>query len=49
MNASTILIIDDEKHIRETMQIALDDELHASVKLQVRMGAPVLPASRMVS
>jgi hypothetical protein len=32
-----------------TMQIALDDQLHASVKLQVRMGAPVLPASGMVS
>jgi hypothetical protein len=32
-----------------TMQIALDDKLHASVELQVRMGAPVLPASGMVS
>ena len=32
-----------------TMQIALDDQVHASVRLQVRMGAPVLPASGMVS
>ena len=32
-----------------TMQIALDDQLHASVRLQVRMGAPVLPVSGMVS
>ena len=32
-----------------TMQIALDDKVHASVRLQVRMGAPVLPASGMVS
>jgi len=32
-----------------TMQIALDDKVHASVNLQVRMGAPVMPASGMVS
>ena len=32
-----------------TMQIALDDQVRASVRLQVRMGAPVLPASGMVS
>jgi hypothetical protein len=32
-----------------TMQIALDNQLHASVRLQVRMGAPVLPASGMIS
>jgi hypothetical protein len=32
-----------------TMQIALDNQLHASIRLQVRMGAPVLPASRMIS
>ena len=32
-----------------TMQIALDDQLHASARLQVRMGAPVLPPSGMVS
>jgi hypothetical protein len=32
-----------------TMQIALDDQVHANVKLQVRMGAPVMPASGMVS
>jgi hypothetical protein len=32
-----------------TMQIALDNQVHANVKLQVRMGAPVLPASGMVS
>ena len=29
-----------------TMQIALDDQIHASVKLQVRMGLPVMPAQR---
>ena len=32
-----------------TMQIALDSQLHASVRLQVRMGTPVLPASGMIS
>ena len=32
-----------------TMQVALDDKVHASVRLQVRMGAPILPATSMVS
>ena len=32
-----------------TMQIALDEQVHANVRLQVRMGAPVMPASGMVS
>ena len=32
-----------------TMQIALDEEVRANVRLQVRMGAPVMPASGMVS
>ena len=32
-----------------TMQIALDEEVRANVRLQVRMGAPVMPPSGMVS
>ena len=32
-----------------TMQISLDNQVHANVKLQVRMGAPVMPASGMIS
>ena len=32
-----------------TMQISLDNQVHANVKLQVRMGTPVMPASGMVS